>query len=132
MSMVTSAVAPILSAIFVAVILIFSCTSFCICSSRVRIVPAIVNSSGIMFSRMPPLILPIVITTGALVNSDWRETIICKPLMIWLETAIGSTPVHGVEPCVCFPLTLMVNQSDAAIKEPDLYSILPISSCASM
>ena len=42
-------------------------------------VAAIVISSGMIFSRTPPLILPTVITTGAFVNSDWRETIICKP-----------------------------------------------------
>ena len=36
-------------------------------------------------------------------------------------------PVHGVEPWVCFPLILMVNQSEEAIIDPLLYFILPIS-----
>ena len=116
----TSTLAPMLSAIFVAVSLIFSCVSFCIAASRVRIVPAIVISSGMIFSRTPPFILPTVITTGALVSSDERATIICRPVYICVATAIGSMPDHGCEPCVCLPLTLIENQSLAAIAAPDL------------
>ena len=101
--------------------------SSCIAVSSVRIVPAITNSSGIIFSRTPALILPTVIITGAFGRLDCLATIICNPVYICVATAIGSIPCHGYAPCVCFPFTFIENQSLAAIVEPGLYLIVPIS-----
>ena len=124
-SIVTSAVAPELSAMVLAVCLILWCTSSCILLSRVLIVPVISAVSGIILERTPLLIVPTVMTSGAVVKSIWRLTICCKPSIICALAAIGSTPPQGCEPWLPLPFTLMVNQSEEAIKAPDLYLRVP-------
>ena len=96
--MVTSAVAPELAAIFLTVFLILSCTSVCIFESRVRMVPVSSAVSGIIFERTPPLMVPTVMTTGAVTIFICLLTICCSPSIICAADAIGSTPPQGCEP----------------------------------
>ena len=85
---------------------------------KVRSVPSISTDSGMMFSRLPPLMAPMVTTAGAVVMLSWRLTTVCRPLMICAEAEIGSTPDQGCEPCVCLPVTLTLKPSAPAIIEP--------------
>ena len=88
-------------------------------------VPIISTSSGIILLRTPPVILPILITAASLVNSVCRLTMVCKPRIICADTVTGSTPVQGVEPCVCLPLTLMTKRFTAAKAPPGLKRTSP-------
>ena len=124
-SMLTSAVAPELAAIVFTVCLIRSCTSFCILLSNVLMVPVISAVSGMILERTPLLMVPTVITTGAVVKFICLETICCKPSTICADAAIGSIPPHGCEPWLPLPFTLIVNQSDEAMNAPDLYFNVP-------
>ena len=89
-----------------------------IVSSKLRMVPRISTESGMMFCRTPPLIMPTVTTAGSRVMSTWRLTIVCRPSTTWAAVTIGSTPYHGMAPCVCRPSTLMLNESALAMAGP--------------
>ncbi len=93
-------------------------TSSRISSSKVRIVPRSSTESGMMFSRTPPLIAPTVTTTGSRVMSTWRLTIVCRPSTTCAAVTIGSTPCHGIAPCVCRPATVIRKLSALAIAGP--------------
>ena len=66
-----------------------------------------------MFSRTPPLIMPMVTTAGSRVMSTWRLTTVCRPSTTCAAVTIGSTPSHGIAPCVCRPSTLMLKRVGA-------------------
>ena len=40
--------------------------------------------------------------------------IVCRALIISADITIGSTPNHGVPPCVCLPLIFIVNLEEDA------------------
>src|SRR5579872_96492 len=67
------------------------------------------------------------ITAASLVSSVCRLTIVCNPSMICALTTTGSIPPQGIDPCVPFPCTFIVNQSEAAMAPSDRYLILPTS-----
>ena len=78
-----------------------------ISSSKLRIVPRISTLSGMMFSRLPPRIMPTVTTAGSRVMSTLRLTTVCSPSTTWAAVTIGSTPSQGAAPWVCLPCTVM-------------------------
>ena len=88
-------------------------------SSNARIVPSSSTSSGTMFERLPPVKRPTVTTAGASVMFTVRLMIVCSAITICDPTTIGSMPPHGTAPCVCRPLTLIMNESALAISGPD-------------
>ena len=88
-------------------------------SSKVRIVPIISTESGMMFSRLPPLMAPTVTTAGSCEMSTWRLTMVCSPSTTCAAVTIGSTPSHGIAPCVWRPVTLMRKRSALAIVGPE-------------
>ena len=102
-----------------AVSLTRSWTSSRIASSKVRIVPRSSTESGMMFSRTPPLIAPTVTTAGSRAMSTWRLTIVCRPSTTCAAVTIGSTPRHGIAPCVCRPAMVMRKRSALAIVGPE-------------
>ncbi len=81
-----------------------------------------------MFVRLPPWMIPIVRTAGAVERFAWRETIVCRPRTICAETTMGSTPSHGIAPCVCRPRTMMRSVSLPAIAPAERTDRLPDSS----
>ena len=83
--------------------------------SSVLIVPNIYKLSGIILLLTPPWILPIVTTAAASVNGIFLLTMVWIELIIWDAVTIGSTPVHGVDPCVWTPSMSILNSLTAAI-----------------
>ena len=81
--------------------------------------------SGMMLLRTPPLMVATVTIAGLAVRSVCRLTIVCRPSTICDATTIGSTPFHGIAPCVCRPWTTMRNVPPAAISAPGRYTTLP-------
>ena len=92
--------------------------------SKVRIVPIISTSSGMMLAH-PPLIAPTVTIEGVGVASSWREGMVCRPSTICEATTIGSTPPQGMAPCVCRPCTRIRKLSEDAIIPPDRQPMTP-------
>ncbi|MNV21528.1 hypothetical protein D3C71_1124660 [compost metagenome] len=74
---------------------------------------------------MPPLIAPNVSTAGCLDRFARRLTIVCAVPTRSAVATIGSTPFHGADPCVCRPITLIPNRSEAAINGPPRTAICP-------
>ena len=89
-----------------------------IASSKVRMVPFISTESGMMLPRTPPLMLPMVTTAGSCVRSIWRLTTVCRPSTTCAAVTIGSTPYHGIAPCVWRPSTVIFKVSELAIAGP--------------
>ena len=81
-SIVTVAVAPLASAIACTVLRSLACSASRMPVSKVRIVPSISTSSGMILPLTPPWMLPMVITAGPLVISRWRLG------MPWIAVAI--------------------------------------------
>ena len=81
-------------------------------------VPRISTDSGMMFSRRPPLIAPIVTTAGSWVRSIWRLTTVCRPITTWAAVTIGSTPNQGIAPWVWRPWIVILRLSALAIVGP--------------
>ena len=115
---VTSTVAPAPDAMPSAMRLTRAWMSFCTCSSNVRIVPTSRAVSGMMLKRTPAWNWPTVTTAGARVMSTLRLTMVWSAVTICEPTTTGSTPRHGIDPCVCRPLTMISNVSEAAMNEP--------------
>ena len=87
-------------------------------SSKLRMVPRISTESGMMFSRTPPLMAPMVTTAGSRFRSRLRLTMVCKPSTIWADVTMGSTPSQGAAPWVCLPCTVILSLSLLAIVGP--------------
>ena len=68
-------------------------------SSYVRIVPVILTVSGTMLGPVPPLMVPMVTTTGDSVRLAFRLTTVWRPEMTRADVVIGSTVFHGMPPC---------------------------------
>ena len=83
-------------------------------------VPVSSAVSGMIFERTPPLMVPTVITTGAVIKFICLLTICCNPSIICAADAMGSTPPQGCDPWLPLPFILMVNQSEDAINAPSL------------
>ena len=87
-------------------------------SSKLRMVPRISTESGMMFSRTPPLIAPMVTTAGSRFRSSVRLTMVCRPSTICADVTMGPTPSQGAAPCVCLPCTVIFSLSELAIVGP--------------
>ncbi len=48
-----------------------------------------------------------------------RETMDCSDVTICAPITIGSTPPHGMAPCVCLPTIVIANSSALAINGPE-------------
>ena len=81
-------------------------------------VPRISTDSGMMFSRKPPWMVPMVSTAGSRVRSVWRLITVCRPSTTWADTTIGSTPAQGMAPWVWLPCTVIFRLSALAIVGP--------------
>ena len=89
-------------------------------SSKLRIVPRISTVSGMMFSRRPPLMTPMVTTAGSCVRSICRLTTVCRPSTTWAAVTMGSMPDHGIAPWVWRPWMVILRLSALAIVGPGL------------
>ncbi|MNT66253.1 hypothetical protein D3C72_2043050 [compost metagenome] len=79
-----------------------------------------------MFSRVPPLIEPMLKTAGSLVISSERLMTVCSALTICAEVTMGSTPSQGAAPWVCLPSTVMRTVSALARTGPLRQPITPL------
>ncbi|MNL84827.1 hypothetical protein D3C87_2129260 [compost metagenome] len=68
----------------------------------------------------PALIVPTLMTPMPLVMSIRRLIRVCRPPMMFSPAIIGSTPLHGAEPWVCWPLRVMRKASLLLSTVPDL------------
>ena len=81
-------------------------------------VPVITTSSGMMFCRRPPWMVPMVTTAGSRVRSIWRLTTVWMPITTWALVVIGSTPNQGMAPWVWLPRTVIFRLSALAMVGP--------------
>ena len=87
-------------------------------SLKVRMVPRISTRSGMMFSRTPPLMAPMVTTAGSSVRSIVRLTTVCRPSTTCAAVTMGSTPFQGAAPWVWLPCTSIFSLSELAMVGP--------------
>ena len=85
----------------------------------------IIESSGIILLRVPALTNPTEITAGLLIILILLLTIVLRASMSSAVAIIGSIPDHGVEPCVCSPLILILYADAAAMAGPEVTDKTP-------
>ena len=76
-----------------------------------------------MLFLVPAFIIPTVTTAWLSKRFNLLLTIVCNVVAISDAAIIGSTPLHGREPCVCLPWTVILNASAEAIIGPGLVQI---------
>ena len=103
----TSALAPALCAICVAVRSMRWWMSFFMPSSYVRMVPVMATLSGTMFMRLPPWMAPTV-TTAAACGSTLRDTRVCSAITMEAAATTTSVALCGMAPCPPWPRRVTV------------------------